>query len=152
MLKFWITQILESHQFLDPRQKFIVPIVHSSLQKYSISWKFSLNFVYIFTSAWNFLTKFWSSDSSFSRNILTPLFLKFEISTHALIANTRLHTIYKFPDMIWRWNLHWEYSLINKVCQWFLQLGYLTFSKNVFRSLNCTLSFYQIYYVQTTTL
>ena len=33
----------------------------------------------------------------------------------------------------------------------FYELGHVTFSKNVFWSVDCTLSFYQIHYVQTST-
>ena len=51
-----------------------------------------------------------------------------------------LRTINKFPD-IWHWSLHWGYSLINEVGQWFYQLGNMNFSKNVLRSVYCH-SFY----------
>ena len=41
------------------------------------------------------------------------------------------------------------YYLINKVGLWYHQIGHVTFSKNVFWSVNCTLPFYQIYFVET---
>ena len=47
---------------------------HKQSPEHSISWKFSL--YYIFRMAWDFLTKFWWSDLSFSRSILTSLYLK----------------------------------------------------------------------------
>ena len=43
----------------------------------------------------------------------------------------------------WIWNLHWGYFLINEVGLWFYQLDLVTFSKNAFWSVNCTLFFYQ---------
>ena len=49
------------------------------------------------------------------------------------------HTTYEFPDMIWSWNLHWGYSLLNEAGQWFYQLVQVTFSKKVFWSSNCTI-------------
>ena len=52
-----------------------------------------------------------------------------------------LHTINEFPDMIVSWKLHWRYALINKVGQWFYQLCNENFSKNIFWSVNYTLSF-----------
>ena len=33
-------------------------------------------------------------------------------------------------------NLHWKYTLINKIGQWFYQLDHVTFSKNIFCSVN----------------
>ena len=45
-------------------------------------WKFGLYFVYIFIADSNFLTKFYSSDPSFDRNVLTSLYLKPETSAH----------------------------------------------------------------------
>ena len=52
---------------------------------HSISGEFSLYFVHIFITDWDFLTKFGSSDPSFNRSILTLLYLQFETSTHAQI-------------------------------------------------------------------
>ena len=49
-----------------------------------------------------------------------------------------LHTNNKCPDVIWCWNLHWGYPMINKVVQWFHQLVYIAFSKNLFWSVNST--------------
>ena len=40
----------------------------------------------------------------------------------------------------------WGYFLINEVGQWFYQLYNVTFSKNVFWSVNFVLPFCQIYY------
>lgn len=50
-----------------------------------------------------------------------------------------LHNIYEFLDMIRNWKLHLAYPLINKVGQSFLERGLMTFSINVFWTLNCTL-------------
>ena len=63
---------------------------------------------------WN-LIEFWNSDQSLNRNIFAPF-------TH-----------YKSPDMIWSWNSHRGYSLINKIGQRFqvlltLQIFYFFFS------------------------
>ena len=58
--------------------------------------------VYIFGTAWNILAELWISDQSFNRNNLTPHMLK--IWNNYAFANcdySLLHTIYKFPDMIW---------------------------------------------------
>ena len=118
-----------NHAYFRAATKIYWTIVQFILQKYSTLWKFSLNFcLYLRIDLGIFFTKFWSSDSSFNRNILKPLHLKFEISTHAQIENTCLHIIYKFPDMIWSWNLHRGYSLINEVGQWFFS----TWSFDVF--------------------
>ena len=68
---------------------------------YSASWKFGLYFVCIFVVDWNFLTKFFSSDSSFNRNILTSLYLKSGTSAHAQLRNySFIHTVHKFHDMV----------------------------------------------------
>ena len=77
------------------------PPVHST------SWKLGLYFVYIFIAYWNFLTKFYGSDSSFNRNILTSLYLKYETSAHAQLRNySIIPTIYNFHDMVSVGNLH----------------------------------------------
>ena len=62
--------------------------VHSTLRKYSTSWKCSLHFVDIFRADWKFLIKFCSSDPSFNRNILRFQHLKFQTCAHAHIAIT----------------------------------------------------------------
>ena len=54
--------------------------------------------------------------------------------------------------MIWILNIHWEYFLINKVCQCFYQLGHVTISKNVFWSVNIALPFCQICCIHKSTL
>ena len=48
--------------------------VHSTL------WKFSLHFIHIFRGDWMFLNKFGSSNPSFSRSILTLLYLQAQIA------------------------------------------------------------------------
>ena len=75
----------------------------------------------------NFLIKLCSSNSSFNGNILISLYYKIQ-STSAK-ADCRLQLlitsiIYKFDDMIWTWNFHWRYILINEVCQWFYDFFY----------------------------
>ena len=42
--------------------------------------------------------------------------------------------------------------LVNKVCQWFYELDHVTFSKNVFWSVNFALPFCQICCIQKSTL
>ena len=44
------------------------------------------------------------------------------------------------------------YILINEVGQWFYQLDHVTFWKNIFWFVNCAMFFYQIYFVQMSTL
>ena len=63
------------------------------------------------------------------------------ILNHLQISQSlsRLHNISTFSEMIWSWNLHLEYSLINEVGLRFLQLGHLTFPKNIFWSVSWTL-------------
>ena len=72
---------------------------------HSISWKWSLYFVYIFRTGWNSLIKFCSSDHSYSRNILRSLYLKFKTSAHCNYL--LLCIIYKFLDMRWILNSYW---------------------------------------------
>ena len=122
------------------------PPVHST------SWKCSLYFVYIFRTGRNFLIKLCSSDPSLSINILRSLYLKFKTSAHAHIANT-----YYYDDLEISWHeMNFKFSLvyimINEVGHWFYQLDGVTFSKNIFWSVNCTLFFYQIYSIQMLTL
>ena len=54
--------------------------------------------------------------------------------------------------MAWIWNLHWVYFLIYEVGQPFYEIDHVTFSKNVFWSVNFGLSFYQVYSTQMSTL
>ena len=61
---------------------------------YSTSWKISLHFVYIFRTDWNFLIKFCSSDTSFDRNILTFLYLKFKTSVNVKVGNTHNYVLF----------------------------------------------------------
>ena len=62
--------------------------VQSTSRKFFTFLKFSLHFVYIFRTVWNFLTKFGSSDSSFDKSILAPPYLKSEKSAHTQITIT----------------------------------------------------------------
>ena len=104
---------------------------------------------YIFRRDWNFLMKFWSSDPSFNRKILRSLYLKLKPSAHGHIAITYHFTIiYKFLAIIRILNALWGYILVGKVGRWFYQLDRLTFSKNIFWSVNWTLFYNQIYTVQ----
>ena len=57
-----------------------------------------------------------------------------------------LCVIYKFLSIIRITNLRWGYVLINEIDQWCYQIIQVAFSKNVFRSVNCTL-FLQLYTV-----
>ena len=67
----------------------------------------SVCFVYIFIVGWNFLIKFFDSDPSFNRNILTSLYLKSETSAHAQLHHYLFtHTIYTLHDMVSFENLH----------------------------------------------
>ena len=88
-LKFWTTQILMS------RQKYIDPLCILLFRNIPLRGNSVWIFLYLQINL-NFITMFWSFDSSFSWNILTTLYLKFEMSTHAHITYTRLQTVYKF--------------------------------------------------------
>ena len=44
---------------------------------------------------------------------------------------------------MWSWNLHWVYSLINKIGQWLHRLGHVTFSEKVSWSVHSTISYVQ---------
>ena len=61
------------------------------------SWKFSLPFVHIFRTDWNFWTKFGNSDPSFNWNILTLLYLKSEMSALAQIAVIHCYILLQVP-------------------------------------------------------
>ena len=105
---------------------------------HSTSWIFSLYFVYIFKTDWKLLFKFSSSDSSFDRIILRSLFLKFKTSAHAQIAIYHYYVLFT-NYLPWYEFETWGYILINKVSNWFYQLDYVTFHKNVFWPVNCIL-------------
>lgn len=96
------------------------------------------------------LINFWESHHSFSRNIWTPLHSKFETFTHALIVIASYHVLIKnflkwyeaetyIGDTLWWLNL--VYDFIN-LATWFLLVFYFGM---------CTLSFYHIHCVQTST-
>ena len=87
--------------------------------------------------------------SKFQRKHLEiPIFKISNICACAHCNRLLLRMIYTFLVIIWILNLHWGYILISKVGQWFYQLDYVTFSKNIFWSVNCTLFYKQIYSVQ----
>ena len=67
---------------------------------HSISWKFNLHSEQLRIFLMNFETLI----KALNRNILTPLYLKSEIFAHESL-HLESHTIHKFPDMIWIWNL-----------------------------------------------
>ena len=78
-----------------------------------------------------FLTKvsiatFWDC---FARNLKHLRICKWQIINSWIINYSSLHNFYKFSDLIWSWNLHCRYLLINQVGQWFHQPGHLTFRK-----------------------
>ena len=112
---------------------------------YSTSWKFTLNFVHNFRGDWRFLPKFGSSYPGFIRRVWHPHTwnLKF-----LRMNKLQLFIICKFLDMIWVWNLHWGYFLINKVGHWFYQLDHVTFSENGFWLVNFAVPFCRICYIQ----
>ena len=88
-LKFWTTQILISRQnILTHCAFYFLGIFHFVETQYELFLYLQINL--------NFITKFWSFDSSFSWKILTTLYLKFEMSTHTQITHTHLQTVYKF--------------------------------------------------------
>ena len=64
------------------------------------------------------------------------------------MSKLQLFIICKFLDMIWVWNLHWGYFLINKVGHWFYQLDHVTFSENGFWLVNFAVPFCRICYIQ----
>ena len=110
-------------------------------------------FFLIFRRDGNFLIKFCSSDSSFNRNILRSLYLKFKASAHAHIAIAYYYALFtNFLTWYEFLKLSLVYILINEVGQWFYQLDHVTFSKNIFWSVNWTLFYNQIYSVQMSSL
>ena len=117
---------------------------------HSASWKFSLPFVHIFRTDWNFSTKFGSSDPSFNWHCYTWNLKYLHMRKLQLFIATYY---YKFLDMISTWNLHWGHFLKNDVGQWFYQVDRVTFSKNVFWSVNfCPSVLLSFFYVQKSTL
>ena len=116
--------------------------VHSTSLKYSISWKYGLHFFLFVQNSLDFFMKFWSCDPSFNRNISTPLYLKFQTSEHAQIEITCYYLQISWQDRNLKVTL--GKTLINDVVPWIYQLGPMTFCKDVFRSVNCTLPFYYI--------
>ena len=107
---FFFFYVLKSSKFSPLLKNINQPFCEGSfnyIPVHSTSWKFGLYFVCIFIANWNFLTKFWSSDPSFSRNILTSLYVKSETSAHAQLRNCLfIHTIHKFHDKVSVGNLH----------------------------------------------
>ena len=86
------------------------------------------------------LLQFWGSDPSFNRDILTLLYLKFQTLEHAQIAIARYYFQISWHNRKLKVTL--GNSLINDVGPCIYQLGSMTFSKDTFRSVNCTLPFY----------
>ena len=72
-----VTRILSNESFL-LMLTFLGGVVHSA------SWKYSMYFVYIFRTGWNFLIKFCSTDPIFNRSILRHLRMR----TLQLLINT----------------------------------------------------------------
>ena len=108
------------------------PPVYSNWWKNSASWKISVYFAYIFRTTSKNLTKFWSFNLSLKKKHFGSSKLNiWNIWACAYGSCSVLHTCYKFPDRIWRWNLHWGYSFIKELGQWFYQIDHKTFSKNV---------------------
>ena len=87
-------------------------------------WIFKLNFEALIQVS---TETFWHSCNEILKHLRIPQSLR------------RLHNICTLSEMIWSWSLHLEYSLINEVGLRFLQLGHLTFSKNIFWSVSWTL-------------
>lgn len=46
---------------------------------------------------------------------------------------------FQLPEMLWNWNIHWDYALTNEVDLSCHQLDYLFLSQNLFWSINYTL-------------
>ena len=88
----------------------------------------------IFIVNWNFLTKFFSFDPSFHRNILASLYLKSVTSVRAYLRDYSFtHTLCKFHDMVSVANLHWGYLLITGAHIYCHKCGYVTLPRNTIR-------------------
>ena len=78
-----------------------------------------------------FLIQFRDFDQSFNKKDLIHYAKKF--GTYVCVCATSsyslLHTILEFADMLRSSNLHWGYSFIIKVGQWFYELGHVLFLK-----------------------
>ena len=68
--------------------------LYSTWWKYSVSWKFSLHFVCIFRTVWNFSIRSWNFNASFKSNIETPLNSKFGKPAYAQIAITSYYILF----------------------------------------------------------
>ena len=79
--------------------------MHSTLWKFSASWKLSLHIFYVLKITWRFSSK--GLDQRFSRNIFTPLRLHFDRSTLVQrVISRKKDTIYKFQNMLSVRKLH----------------------------------------------
>ena len=88
----------------------------------------------IFIVNWNFLTKFFSFDPTFHRNILASLYLKSVTSVRAYLRDYSFtHTLCKFHDMVSVANLHWGYLLITGAHIYCHKCGYVTLPRNTIR-------------------
>lgn len=85
----------------------------------------------------NFPIIFCHADQSINRN-MTPQCLT-SCANHVF---SFLSSIFTCSGILWSWNLHWGYSWIKIVGQWCYQLHNMTFSKNLFLSANCIMSFF----------
>ena len=95
----------------------------------------SLYKLFISSSSWNFLIKFWHFGQRRNRNIFSPLCVKFEkISVCATWCYSLIHNIFKISDMISTSNLHLAYRLINRAHRWRHEWGHMTFLGSTFWS------------------
>ena len=114
---------------------------------HSTSWKFSLYFVHIFRTDWNFLTLLSSLIQVSIEAFWNSYTWKLKHLRMRKLHYSLLHIIYKFLKMIWIWKLHWGYILVNEIGQWCYQLDHATFCKYMFWFVNFALPYCQVCYV-----
>ena len=68
-------------------------VVEEYAPVHSTSWKFTLHFVYVFRTYWDFQIRFCSPVQSFNRNILTSLHLKLKAFAHAQTEITHYYIL-----------------------------------------------------------
>ena len=93
--------------------------VNSTSWKFSTLWKFTQYMTYIFRTTRIFFIKFWNPNQTFKH-----------ISNFCVCANcvyVSLHTIYRFPIIIWNWRC----PFINKFGQYSINLVTQIFWKRI---------------------
>ena len=96
--------------------------VHSTSWKFSTLWKSTQHITYIFRTT-TFFIKFWNPNQIFKH------FNNFCVCANRVYVS--LHTIYRFPIIIWNWNLHWRCPFINKFGQYSINLVTQIFRKRI---------------------